>query len=296
MFEQQYLEEMRTILAKPDRKTRNSVTKSKFGCTIHAENIGTAFPLLNTKRIYWKGVVEELLWFLKGQTDNRLLQEKDVHIWDGNSTREFLDSRGLTSRAAGDCGPIYGFQWRHFGATYVDCGTDYSGQGIDQLRICVDQLINDPYSRRILFSGWNPLQIDEMALPPCHVSYQFYVEGEKLNCYMYQRSGDMFLGVPFNIASTSLLVCILAHYCGYIPGDVKINICDAHIYSEHFEAVETQLCRIRSDDYPTVAILDPFEGVLAVSEIIERIEKLTADKIVLTGYKPQTTIKAPMIA
>jgi dihydrofolate reductase/thymidylate synthase len=132
-------------------------------------------PLLTTKRTFWRGVAEELLWFIAGNTNGNHLAAKEVHIWDGNGSREFLDARGLKHREVGDLGPVYGFQWRHFGAKYVDMHTDYKGQGVDQLAECIEKIKNSPQDRRIIMSAWNPADLDEMALPPCHMFCQFYV-------------------------------------------------------------------------------------------------------------------------
>lgn len=300
-MESQYLNELRLILSEKDRKTRNSITKSKFGSTIECENIDSGFPLMTTKRVFWRGVVEELLWFLKGQTNSLLLQNKGVNIWRPNSDREFLDKLGLHDRKVGDCGPIYGFQWRHYGAKYVDCESSYEGQGIDQLKNCIKTILQDPHSRRIIMTAWNLEAIDEMVLPPCHVNYQFYVSEGKLSCFLYQRSGDMFLGVPFNIASTALLTTIIAHYTGLTPGSVRINICDSHIYSEHNSSVNVQLERTPTK-LPIVRINDSVDGLVTdnidetVNNILKRIELLTIDKIELIGYNPQPAIKAEMIA
>lgn len=300
-MELQYLIELRSILSQKDRDTRNSITKSKFGCVLDCLDINTKFPLITTKRVFWRGVVEELLWFLKGQTNSLLLEGKGVNIWQQNSSREFLDKLGFTTRQVGDCGPIYGFQWRYYGAKYVDCNTSYEGQGIDQFRNCIKTILTDPHSRRIIMTGYNLEQISEMVLPPCHVTYQFYVDENRLSCLLYQRSGDMFLGVPFNIASTALLTTIIAHYTGLIPGDIRLSIGDAHIYSDHIDAVKTQLERIPGD-LPRIKINDSVKGLTtsdleeSVSNILKRIEALTPDKFELIGYNPQGTIKAPMIA
>jgi thymidylate synthase len=175
------------------------------------------FPLLTTKKMAWKTCLKELLWFVRGETDNKKLQEQNVKIWNGNATREFLDSRGLQHLEENDLGPVYGHQWRHFNAKYVDSDTDYSGQGVDQLQNVIDTLKDEETrnSRRIIMSAWNPCQIDEMALPPCHVLTQFnVVNGDELYCNLYQRSGDVGLGVPFNIASYSALTHLLANHCG----------------------------------------------------------------------------------
>lgn len=154
-------------------------------------------PLLTTKRVFWRGVVEELLWFIKGSTNANELNEKNVHIWDGNSSREFLDNQGFTDREEGDLGPVYGYQWRHFGAEYKTMHDDYSGQGVDQLKEVIRMIKEDPYSRRIIMSAWNPSDLPLMALPPCHCFVQFYVNPAKkeLSCQMYQRSADVGLGM-----------------------------------------------------------------------------------------------------
>lgn len=154
------------------------------------------FPLLTTKRVFWKGVVEELLWFIKGSTNANELKEKGVGIWDGNSSREFLDKQGFTDREEGDLGPVYGFQWRHFGAKYTTMQQNYEGQGVDQLKEVIRMVKEDPFSRRIMMTAWNPLDLPIMALPPCHCLVQFYVDPAKqeLSCQMYQRSADIGLG------------------------------------------------------------------------------------------------------
>eukprot|EP00920_Eleutheroschizon_duboscqi_P038010 GHVT01090925.1.p1 GENE.GHVT01090925.1~~GHVT01090925.1.p1 ORF type:complete len:480 (+),score=77.59 GHVT01090925.1:872-2311(+) len=169
-----------------------------------------SFPLLTTKKVFWRGVVEELLWFIRGETNGNVLANKGVKIWEANGTREFLDNRGLTEREVGDLGPIYGFQWRHFGADYKDMHADYSGKGVDQLKNVIELLKTDPNSRRNIMCAWNAKDLPSMALPPCHALVQFQVCSGELSCMMFQRSADMGLGVPFNIASYALLTCIVA--------------------------------------------------------------------------------------
>jgi len=207
--EYQYLKLVDEIMEKGVRMDdRTGVgTLSVFG-TMMRFDLRTSFPLLTTKRVFWRGVVEELLWFVKGDTNGKHLSEKGIKIWEGNGSREFLDKRGLSHREEGDLGPVYGFQWRHFGAKYVDMHTDYSGQGVDQLAECIKKIKEDPADRRIIMSAWNPADLNLMALPPCHMFCQFYVANGELSCLMYQRSCDMGLGVPFNIASYSLLTCM----------------------------------------------------------------------------------------
>ena len=193
------------------------------------------FPLLTTKKVFTKAIILELLWFIKGDTNNKNLQKEGVKIWDGNGSREYLDSLGLTDREEGDLGPVYGFQWRHFGAEYVDCHTDYTGKGYDQLSEIIHKLKTNPYDRRIIMSAWNPPDFKKMALPPCHVFCQFYVsfpENQKpqLSCILYQRSCDMGLGVPFNIASYALLTKMIAKVVDMDCGDFIHTMGDAHVY------------------------------------------------------------------
>jgi len=294
--EHQYLLYMEKIMEQPERITRNSNTvKSLFNVNLVFNNIATAFPLLTTKKMYWKGICEELFWFINGSTDAKILAATGVHIWDANSSRSELDKLGHINREEGDCGPIYGFQWRHFGATYIDCHTDYTGQGFDQLQNCIDILKKDPYSRRCLMTGLNPSVYDDVVLPPCHVTYQFYVsdtdvtEKHILNCFMYQRSGDMFLGVPFNIASTALLTSIIANHVGMMPGSIAITIVDAHIYSDHYDAVEEQLKRVPYE-LPTLTIATDD----SITNSVNNINNYTSKDLILSNYKCYSAIKAPM--
>ncbi|ETE65971.1 Thymidylate synthase, partial [Ophiophagus hannah] len=211
----QYLQQVEQILRfghkKEDRT--GTGTLSVFGMQARY-NLRDDFPLLTTKRVFWKGVLEELLWFIKGSTNAKELSAKGVKIWDANGSRQFLDKQGFFSREEGDLGPIYGFQWRHFGADYKDMNTDYTGQGVDQLQQVIDTIRNNPDDRRIIMCAWNPKDLSAMALPPCHALCQFYILNGELSCQLYQRSGDMGLGVPFNIASYSLLTSMIAHVTG----------------------------------------------------------------------------------
>lgn len=157
--------------------------------------------MLTTKRVFWKGILEELLWFIRGCTNANELKKKGVHIWDGNSSRDFLDKMGFSEREEGDLGPVYGFQWRHFGAEYKTMNDDYTGKGVDQLAQVIDMIKNDPYSRRIIMTAWNPSDIPQMALPPCHCLAQFYVDpkNQELSCQLYQRSADIGLGMKYGL-------------------------------------------------------------------------------------------------
>ena len=191
--EEQYLNLIREILdqgvARGDRT--GTGTLSVFGRSMRFDLRNGLFPLLTTKRVFWRGVVEELLWFVRGSTDASELSSKGIRIWDGNGSRAFLDAAGLRHRTVGDLGPVYGFQWRHFGAAYSTAAADYTNEGVDQLADVIDQIKNNPQSRRIVLTAWNPAALSEMALPPCHMFAQFYVARGELSCQMYQRSADM---------------------------------------------------------------------------------------------------------
>lgn len=287
--EEQYLNLLRNILANGDkRQTRNAVTFSKFGLRMEFD-ISTYLPVLTTKRVYWKGVVEELLWFLRGSTNAKELDAKGVKIWNGNTTREFLDSRGLHHYEEGDIGPTYGFGFRHYGAEYNGMNADYNGKGFDQIKYVLDELKNNPTSRRILINLWNPFVMHQMSLTPCACQYQFYVNEGKLSCQMYQRSADMFLGNPFNITSSSLLTYILAKYSGLKPHKLIICLGDAHIYEGHLDAVNEQFNR-KSRPFPILKIGDEH------GDIPENIEELEYKHFKLIGYTPHPSIKADMVA
>ncbi|KAG4304396.1 hypothetical protein PORY_002106 [Pneumocystis oryctolagi] len=246
-------------------------------------------PLLTTKRIFLRGIIEELLWFVRGRTNSLELKEKNVHIWNANGSREYLDSIGLTERQEGDLGPIYGFQWRHFGAEYIDCKTDYTGQGVDQLANIIHKIQTSPYDRRLILMSWNPTDLKKMALPPCHMFCQFYVHvpsdgrQRELSCQLYQRSCDMGLGVPFNIASYALLTCMIAHVCNINPGDLIHVMGDCHIYKDHIKALQQQLTR-SPHPFPTLSLNRP----------ISRIEDFTVEDFVIQNYHPHETIKMKM--
>ncbi|GAX15155.1 dihydrofolate reductase / thymidylate synthase [Fistulifera solaris] len=245
--ELQYLQLCQKILQEGNRRgdRTGTGTVSLFGAQMRFSLRDGRLPLLTTKRTFWRGVAEELLWFIQGNTNANDLAAKNIHIWDGNGSREFLDQLGLTHRQVGDLGPVYGFQWRHFGAEYKDMHADYTGQGIDQLADCIDKIKNHPEDRRIVLTAWNPKDLPIMALPPCHMFCQFYVDIEKneLSCQLYQRSADMGLGVPFNIASYALLTHMIAQVTGRKPGEFVHVIGDAHIYLNHVDALKEQLER-----------------------------------------------------
>ena len=290
--EQQYLQLIRNILeCGHDHHGRNGDTKSLFGNMMRFSLKDGTVPLLTTKKVAWKTCFKELIWFIRGCTDNEDLQKQNVHIWDGNSTREFLDSRGLTNNEEGDLGPVYGHQWRHFNAEYTDRYTDYSGKGIDQLQYIIDNFKTEEgrTSRRLIMSAWNPCQLDQMALPPCHVLAQFNVRSEGnthyLSCELYKRSCDVGLGVPFNIASYSFLTHLIAKECGLIAEDFVYFMGNTHIYNDHIDALKIQIEReplpFQRMEIPNKKSLEDYK----VSDIVWKEE-----------YKSHETIKMNMSA
>jgi thymidylate synthase len=284
-MESQYINLIKHILengiSKDDRTGIGTLSIFSYNMKF---NLRESFPLLTTKKVYWKGVVEELLWFISGSTDSNILKEKGVKIWEGNSSREFLDSRGLSHYDQGDIGAGYGFQWRHFGAKYTNMYDSYEGKGVDQLKDVIYKIKNTPDDRRIIMSAWNPTDLDKMALPPCHIFVQFWVDTNKkeLHSQMYQRSCDVGLGVPFNIASYALLTCIIAKLCDLTPGDFHYCMGDTHIYKNHIDAMKLQITR-DPYDFPKIKIKD-----------ITDIDNIKFDDIELIDYKYYENIKMNM--
>jgi len=262
--EQQYLNLIKDIINSGSvEESRNGKTYTKFGNMMKFSLKNGKIPILTTKQLAWRVCFEELFWFIKGSTNNRELKEKKINIWNDNSSREFLDSRELYHLEENDLGPIYGHQWRHFNAEYFDCDTDYNGNGVDQLQYIIDQLKNPETrnSRRLVMSSWNPCQIDQMALPPCHMICQFHVrEGKYLSCALFQRSGDIGLGVPFNIASYSLLTHILAKHCGLEADEFVHFLGNCHIYEDHLMALKLQIER-SPFDFPEIEICNKHENI-----------------------------------
>ena len=241
-------------------------TRSVFGRQIRFD-LSEGFPLITSKKIYTKAVIEELLWILNGETNVRSLQEKGVHIWD-----EWADENG-------DLGPVYGSQWRNWPSA--------SGEGIDQITKVVKSIHKNPDSRRHIVSAWNPDEVDDMALPPCHALFQFYVAEGKLSCQLFQRSADMFLGVPFNIASYALLTHMVAQQCGLEVGEFVWSGGDVHIYANHIEQVELQLSR-NPRSLPKLVLTNPAEES---DEPWEGIFKYKLENFTFEGYDPHPSIK-----
>ena len=287
--ENQYLNLINDIITEGDDvHGRNGLTRTIFGAAMHFSLENDTLPLLTTKKVAWKTCLRELLWFIKGSTSNIELQKKNVKIWNGNGSREFLDSRGLQHLKENDLGPVYGHQWRFFNAPYSDCDADYTGRGVDQLQYIIDNLKNPDTrtSRRLVMSAWNPCQLNEMALPPCHVLAQFNVrQGKYLSCALYQRSGDVGLGVPFNIASYAFLTHILANHCGLEAEDFVYFLGNAHIYEEHIDALKPQILK---EPYPFPTI--------EFKENVADINNINIDSIKIAHYNHHETIKMEMKA
>merc|ERR1712129_104491 len=283
--EMQYLNLIKKIIDSGNQRgdRTGTGTLSLFGAQMRFSLREGTFPLLTTKKVFYRGIAEELFWFIRGSTSAKELQDKNVRIWDGNSSREFLDSIGLKDREEGDLGPVYGFQWRHFGAEYTSMHADYSGQGVDQLADVIDKIKNRPDDRRIIMCAWNPADLDKMALPPCHCLVQFYVADGELSCQLYQRSADMGLGVPFNIASYALLTIMIAHVTGLVPGDFVHTLGDAHVYSNHVEALKVQLER-EPKEFPKIVI----------KRKVEKIEDFNIDDFDVVGYESHPKIAMNM--
>lgn len=285
--EYQYLQLIDDVLSNGTLETgRNGNTKVLVGNIMYFTLENNTIPLLTTKKVAWKTCLRELLWFIRGQTDNTILQQQNVKIWNDNASRDFLDSRGLHHLEENDLGPVYGFQWRHFNAPYKTCKDNYEGEGVDQLQYIIDQLKSEEgrSSRRLLMSAWNPCQIDGMALPPCHVLIQFNVtDGNKLSCSLYQRSGDIGLGVPFNIASYSFLTHLIAKHCDLEAKEFVYHLGNAHIYDDHFESLKEQITR------------EPMEfPKLYVGEKRENIDNYTEHDFTLENYNCHGPIKMTM--
>lgn len=270
--EQQYLDILQKILnTGSERIDRTGVgTKSLFATQMRFD-LSETFPLLTTKRVWMKGVVHELLWFLKGDTNIKYLVDNGVHIWD-----EWADENG-------NLGPVYGAQWRNWGGSGDWTTTDMMIYGHDQIAQLIHDLKTNPYSRRHIVSAWNVEQIPHMKLPPCHCLFQFHVQGDRLNCQLYQRSCDWFLGVPFNIASYALLTCMVAQVVGLKPGEFVHTGGDVHLYLNHVEQAKEQLGR------------EPYQfPKLWLNPEVKSIDDFKYDDIKVLDYQCHATIKAPI--
>jgi thymidylate synthase len=288
--EYQYLDLVKRVMdLSADRPNRTAHrTKALFGERMSFSLENGTVPLLTTKLVNWHAIVEELLWFLRGDTNAKHLAETGVHIWDAN-----------TAATNGDCGPMYGWNWRHFGATYEGCDANYDGKGVDQFANVLRLLKTDPFSRRILMTAYNPKDAHLGVLDPCHMMVQFFVEqgtGDgsgsqlELSCCMYQRSADMGLGVPFNIASYALLTHLIAHAVGMKAKRFVHMLGDTHVYENHFEALEEQLKRQPKAAFPKVQFRNwPPPPSLAATPL-EAFRVLGSTNIALVGYDSHPAI------
>ncbi len=258
----QYLDLMRHVLEHgSDKSDRTGTgTRSVFGYQMRF-NLQQGFPLLTTKKLHLRSIIHELLWFLRGDTNIKYLHDNNVTIWD-----EWADENG-------ELGPVYGYQWRSWPTP--------DGGSIDQIANLVDQIKRNPDSRRLIVSAWNPALVDEMALPPCHALFQFYVADGKLSCQLYQRSADIFLGVPFNIASYALLTMMIAQVCGLQAGEFVHTLGDAHLYSNHFEQAKLQLTR---EPRPLPS--------MTLNPAVDNLFDFKYEDFELSGYEPHPHIKA----
>tara|TARA_B100000925_G_scaffold89100_1_gene64363 strand:+ start:275 stop:1159 length:885 start_codon:yes stop_codon:yes gene_type:complete len=286
-----YLNLVRQIIKSGVKEVgRNGTTYTNVGAMLKFSLEDNKIPLLTTKKLAWRVCLKELLWFMNGDTNNKLLKEQNVKIWNGNGTREFLDSRGLNYLKEDDLGPVYGHQWRFWNAPYnreFGCLENYRGKGIDQLQNVINEINKSKESgessRRMIMSAWNPEQLDEMALPPCHVLSQYHLVDNKLSCSLYQRSGDVGLGVPFNIASYSFLTHLLAKHCGLEAGEFVHFIGNAHIYDDHIEPLNLQLEN------------EPYEfPSLEIKKKRENIDDYEFDDFSINNYKFHKIIKMDM--
>jgi thymidylate synthase len=273
-----YLDLLQRILDEgAEREDRTGTgTLGVFGHQMRFD-LADGFPLLTTKKLHLRSIIIELLWFLRGRTDVAWLKERRVSIWDEWATEQEC---GRFGREAGDLGPIYGHQWRNYGATKSPDG-GYRDDGVDQVSRVVEQIRSNPWSRRLIVSGWNPAEADRVTLPPCHTLFQFHVQHGRLSCQLYQRSADVFLGVPFNIASYALLTMMLAQACDLEPGDFVHTFGDAHLYRNHLDQARLQLSRAPRTR-PTMRI-DP-----SVREIFD----FRYPHFRLEGYDPHPHIAA----
>jgi thymidylate synthase len=286
--EYSYLRLLNEVLQYGDeRQTRNGIVLSLFGKEL-SFNVSDCFPLLTTKKMFTKGIIEELLFFIRGETDTNKLMEQGINIWKGNTTREFLDKLGL-KYDEGMMGPMYGYQWRFFGKQYNNSSNEDNHMDyVDQFKNIIETLKKDPNSRRLIMTDFNPSMVNEGVLYPCHsLIIQFYVIDNKLSIKMYQRSADLFLGLPFNIASTTLLLYIVAKLVGMQPDNVHISLGDCHIYEVHINQVKEQLKR-QPFKFPKL-IIPEFKS-------LEDVEQATFKDFILEDYNCHPSIKAEMVA
>lgn len=282
-----YIELLKDLLRQPIKHNRNGDTHSMFGNTYRFDISNNKFPLLTTKYVSFKNILHELLWFLKGETDASILDKNNVKIWNANSSRDFLDTHGFKNYKTSECGPIYGWQWVRFNANYPNNKNDSNAK--NQILYAIDEINNG--SRRAVISAWNPCQLDKMVLPPCHILYIFYVNGDDLSCHMTMRSSDTFLGLPYNIASTALLTYIIGKITNKEPKEIVISVADAHLYVEHINQAKKQI-ENNILDFPYIHLNREYLG----GDISEWINTLSENHFEILQYYNKGIISAPMIA
>ncbi len=287
----QYLNALNEVMTSGNiMRGRNGITKSQFVKKLSFD-LEEGFPLLTTKKMFTRGIIEELLFFIKGQTDTKILEDKNVNIWKGNTNREFLDKHGKHNRREGVMGPMYGYLWRFYGAPYDEeiAGPQKNVNYIDQLHNIIEKIKEEPSSRRLLITDFDPSCVDQGVLYPCHsVILQFYVFDGCLSMFCFIRSSDMFLGLPFNIASSAMLLTIIAKTCNLKPKTLEIVLGNAHIYEEHFGLIDKQTSRIPYK-FPSLTIEKELKD-------IKDMENLTVEDFVFTNYQHHPGIKAKMVA
>lgn len=280
MGERQYLNLIQKVLdegiRQPNRTGIDAI--STFGEQMKFDLRGWKLPLFTTKRVSFKNVLRELLFFVRGQTDAKILSAQGVKIWDANGSAEFLAAKGF-NRPEGELGPVYGHQWRRWGQTYDEATNSYSGEYVDQLAEAIRKIKTTPNARDIIVSAWNPSAIPTMALPPCHCLFQFYVANGELSCHLYQRSADMGLGVPYNVASYAILTMMIAKVTGLEPGTLVHTLGNAHVYVNHVDALKTQLTRTPTES-PT----------LKFTRDVTDIDDFLHTDFLVEGYEPQGAI------
>lgn len=284
--EQQYLDLLKNILHEGTiKQDRTGVgTKSIFGSSLKFSLEGGTLPLLTTKKVFTKGIIEELLFFIRGERNTKLLEAKGVNIWKGNTTREFLDKRGLSHYKEGDMGPMYGVQWRNFGA---ETESPHIATGIDQLSNAFNLIKNDPTSRRIVVTAYNPVEDKLGVLSPCHMFFQFNVNpDDTLDCLFYMRSVDSFLGLPFNITSYAILTHMMAKATGLKPGHLVFNGGDTHLYLNHIEQAKEQISR--------APFVFPKLNIKKNISSIKDMEQMALEDFEIIGYQSHPAIKAEM--
>lgn len=309
-----YLKLLERLLNAPYRQNRTGVlTRGLFHevlkFRLYEPGRGNILPMMTTKKVIWRSVYHELIWLLRGSTDTDYLKENNVHIWDGNSTREFLDSQGLEHYDEGELGPIYGKQWRAWGGIWwwkssrekmeKLISPEKRCQGIDQLANVINTLKTNPWDRRMIVSAWNVEELPDMALAPCHYAFQFHVDPDEngnpkyLNCLVNMRSADVFCGVPFNAVSYGLLTHMIAHIVGLTPGTLSISMCDAHLYCNAIEQTKLQIAR-KPKRFPTIRF-SPRASAKNLS-IDDFTHKFSIDDYIIEDYFPAPYIKYDMVA